>query len=101
MLYTIALWWSWTISDVAGSHSAAVRVSPPRIQWSAAATARLHRRGAAEQRRGPSRADGSLECARVTDKALGEPELSRPMARAAPTPSKGMCALHVCRCPVA
>ena len=49
----------------------------------------------------PSRADGSLECARVTDKALGEPELSRPMARAAPTPSKGMCALHVCRCAVA
>ena len=45
--------------------------------------------------------DGSLECARVTDKALGEPELSRPMARAAPTPSKGMCALHVCRCAVA
>ena len=43
----------------------------------------------------------ALECAHGTDKAPGEPELSRPMARAAPTPSKGMCALHVCRCAVA
>ena len=51
--------------------------------------------------RGPPRADGSLECARVTDKALGEPQLSRPMARAALMPSKCMCALHVYRYPVA
>ena len=67
----------------------------------AAATARLYRRGAAEQRGGLSRAAGAVECAHGTDKAPGEPELSRPMARAAPTPSKGMCALHVCRCAVA
>ena len=51
--------------------------------------------------RGPTRAAGWLECAHGTDKVPGEPELSRPMARAAPTPSKGMCALHVCRCAVA
>ena len=59
----------------------------------------------AAQLRKLSRANESRWVAGVrahgTDKVPGEPELSRPMARAAPTPSKGMCALHVCRCAVA
>ena len=59
------------------------------------------RGGAAEQRRALSAAAGWLECAHGTDKVPGDPELSRPMVGAAPTPSIGMCALHVCRCAVA
>ena len=42
-----------------------------------------------------------MEGAGDTDKALGKPDRSRPMTRATPTASKGMCALHVCRSPVA
>ena len=53
----------------------------------------------AERLRRPSRAAGWLECAHGTDKAPGEPELSRPMARAAPTPSTGVCAPPMCRPP--
>ena len=40
-----------------------------------------------------------MEGAGGTDKALGEPELSRPMARAAATPSTGVCAPPMCRHP--
>ena len=54
-----------------------------------------------EQRRGPTRAARAVECALGTDKALGEPQLSRPMAWAAAMPSKGICALPMCRHPVA
>ena len=42
-----------------------------------------------------------MEGAGDTDKALGKPDRSRPMTRATPTASKGMCALHACRSPVA
>ena len=73
----------------------------PSVWWSAAAHAGAYKAYSSEQRRGLSAAARWLECARGTDKAPGEPELSRPMARAAPTPSEGMCALHVCRCAVA
>ena len=59
------------------------------------------RRSAPSKRRGSSRAARSVEGAGDTDKALGKPDRSRPMTRATPTPSTGMCALHVCRSPVA
>ena len=52
-----------------------------------------------EQRRGSSRAAWSVECARDTDKALGESQLSRPLTRAAATPSTGVCAPPMCRHP--
>ena len=50
-----------------------------------------------EQRRGPTRAAWALECAHGTDKALGESQLSRPLARATATPSTRMCAPPMCR----
>ena len=49
--------------------------------------------------RGLSRAVEPLECAHGTDKALGESQLSRPLARATATPSTSMCASPMCRHP--
>ena len=95
----LRLWWSWTSSDVTASAGRAVRLTPPKIRWSAACTAGDFEAYSAEQRGGPTRAAGPLECALGTDKALGESQLSRPMARAAPTPSTGVCALSMCRHP--
>ena len=63
----------------------AVRLTPPRIRWSAACTAGAFEAYSAEQRKELSRAAGWLECARGTDEAPGEPELSRPIARATAT----------------
>ena len=59
----------------------------------------MYRRDAAEQRGGPTRAARAVECAHGTDKALGEPQLSRPLTRAAATPSTGVCAPPMCRHP--
>ena len=98
-LYTILLWWPQTSSDALAAATAAARLRPAHRSCSAAATARLYRRDALEQRGGSSRAGWSVECARDTDKALGESQLSRPLTTAAPTPSTHMCAPPLCRHP--
>ena len=97
----LRLWWSLTTADGVGTAGQSVRLFLHFRPWSAVATAGAFHAYSLEQRRALSAAAGWLECAHGTDKVPGEPELSRPMARAAPTPSKGMCALHVCRCAVA
>ena len=90
-----------TTADALAAATRTAPLRPAHRGWSAVATAGAFARESLAQLGGPTRAAGWLECAHGTDKAPGEPELSRPMARAAPTPSKGMCALHVCRCAVA
>ena len=97
----LRLWWSWTSSDECASAGPTARLTRTDRPWSEQATAGAFEAYAAEQRGGPSRAAGSVEGAGDTDKALGKPDRSRPMTRATPTASKGMCALHVCRSPVA
>ena len=101
LLYTrerLRLWWSLTTADGVGTTGQSVRLFRHFRPWSAVATAGAFHAYSLEQRRALSAAAGWLECAHGTDKVPGEPELSRPMAGAAPTPSIGMCALHVCRC---
>ena len=100
-LYTILLWWPQTSSDASAAATTTRSLLPTSCWGQPAATELRGVTRSADRLRGLSRAAGWLECAHGTDKAPGEPELSRPMARAAPTPSKGMCALHVCRCAVA
>ena len=97
----LRLWWSWTSSDECASAGPTARLTRTDRPWSEQATAGAFEAYAAEQRGGPSRAAGSVGGAGDTDKALGKPDRSRPMTRATPTASKGMCALHVCRSPVA
>ena len=97
----LRLWWSWTCSDECAATGPTARLTRTDLPWSEQATAGAFEAYAAEQRRALSAAAGWLECAHGTDKVPGEPELSRPMVGAAPTPSIGMCALHVCRCAVA
>ena len=88
----LRLWWSWTSSDECASTGPTARLTRTDRPWSEHATAGAFEAYSSEQRRGSSRAAWSVECARDTDKALGESQLSRPLMRAAATPSTGVCA---------
>ena len=99
MLQLLRLWWSWTSSDECESAGPTARLTRTDRPWSEQATAGAFEAYSAEQRRRPPRAARSVEGAGDTDKALGKPDRSRPMTRATPTASKGMCALHVYRHP--
>ena len=95
----LRLWWSWTSSDECASAGPTARLTRTDRPWSGQATAGAFEAYSSEQRRGSSRAARAVEGARDTDKALGESQLSRPLMRAAATPSTGVCAPTMCRRP--
>ena len=97
--YALRLWWPHETKPLVLATACPCSLLKPSVWWSAAAMAGVHSARSSEQRRGLSRAARPLECARGTDKALGESQLSRPLTRATATPSTRMCALHVCRHP--
>ena len=99
MLYTITLWWPHKTNSLVLAAARTCSLPKPSWSWSALAMAGAYKAYSSEQRRGLSAAARWLECARGTDKALGESQLSRPLTTATPTPSTGVCAPPMCRHP--